>query len=256
MKAMGASNLFYCSLWSVLFLFMTYGCEKASTKDKENDSLTRIISFAGYDWEVRSSHEKKAGPGPNLFSSSKENVWVDDNGSLHLRITNRSGKWYCSGVTLLGSHEYGTYSFQTETLFQKLHKNPVTGLFLYRNDEKEIDIEFSKWGEENNQVAQYVIQPSDNTGNKKRFDLPTAYKSLTHIINWQADSIIFSSHSGGIAETETIENLIEKWKYTGPDNPSNVDDLATKINFWLFRGIPPIEKKDMEIVISDFKYHP
>ena len=157
---------------------------------------------------------------------------------------------------MLGSHEYGTYSFQTETLFEKLHKNTVTGLFLYRNDDKEIDIEFSKWGEENNQVAQYAIQPSDNTGNKKRFDLPTEDKRLTHVINWKADSIIFTSHSGGIAEAETMEKLIEKWKYTGPDNPANVDDLATKINFWLFRGIPPIDKKDMEIIISDFKYHP
>ena len=256
MKAVGISNYFYLSLWSILSLIVLYGCEKASTKDKEPGSVTRIISFSGYEWEVRSSDEKKAGPGPNLFTNSKENVWVDDKGNLHLRITNRSGKWYCAGITLLGSYKYGTYSFQTETLFEKLHKNTVTGLFLYRNDAKEIDIEFSKWGKDVNEVAQYAIQPADLAGNKKRFNLPTEARTQTHRINWQADAILFSSHTGALTEIPTPEKLIEKWKFSGPGIPSGTDDLALKINFWLFRGIPPIEKDAMEIIISDFKYHP
>ncbi len=33
------------------------------------------------------------GPGPNVFSDSPENVWVDAAGQLHMRITARDGQW-------------------------------------------------------------------------------------------------------------------------------------------------------------------
>lgn len=249
------SKFFFYSVCCVLLISPNFGCkDKEFINNQENVSDTRIIAFAGYEWEVRTSNEKKAGPGPNYFSNSEENVWVDDDGQLHLRIVKRSGKWYCAGVTLLGSPGYGAYSFQTETNFHNLDKNAVTGLFLYRSDDKEIDIELSKWGEENNQIAQYVVQPFEKAGNKERFDLPPQELPLTHIIDWHADSLVFSSYMGEIGEQQTKENQIKKWRYPGFDNPRNFDDLATKINFWLFRGMAPSGTDTMEIVISNFRY--
>ncbi|HVM50372.1 MAG TPA: hypothetical protein VMU04_20255, partial [Candidatus Acidoferrum sp.] len=48
----------------------------------------RWVSFSGYDWWVKSS-TGTVGPGPNYFSDSTNNLWVDTVGQLHLRITNR-----------------------------------------------------------------------------------------------------------------------------------------------------------------------
>lgn len=48
----------------------------------------RTIIFAGHQWGVKDGFH---GPGPNEFSDSAENVWVDGAGSLHLKITNRAG---------------------------------------------------------------------------------------------------------------------------------------------------------------------
>lgn len=54
------------------------------------------IGFAGYTWAVKSS-AGKVGPGPNYFSSSTSNVWVDGAG-LHLKITKAKARWYSAEV--------------------------------------------------------------------------------------------------------------------------------------------------------------
>ncbi len=96
---------------AVLFLA---GCGNKTKKTVNNDRVvdgTRIIHFSGYDWRVGNSKDNRQGPGPNYFSDSKENVWLDDGGNLHLKITHRDGRWNCAKISLLESHGYGTYIF-------------------------------------------------------------------------------------------------------------------------------------------------
>ena len=57
----------------------------------------RWLSFSGYDWWVKTS-AGLVGPGPNYFSDSTDNVWLDGQGQLHLRITNRSNQWQCAEI--------------------------------------------------------------------------------------------------------------------------------------------------------------
>ena len=87
----------------------------ASCSGKEPEFVipdgARVISFSGYEWVVSTSGEEKAGPGPNYFSDSRENVWVDDEGRLHLRITYREGRWNCARVELAKHTSYGKYVF-------------------------------------------------------------------------------------------------------------------------------------------------
>ena len=44
----------------------------------------REIQFSGHTWLVKDSGGAKWGPGPNVFSPSTDNVWVDALGRLHL----------------------------------------------------------------------------------------------------------------------------------------------------------------------------
>src|SRR5437667_40636 len=60
-------------------------------------SQARVIKFSGYDWTVKSSRDR-VGPGPNYFSDGEENVRVDERGRLHLRLTQREGRFYCAEV--------------------------------------------------------------------------------------------------------------------------------------------------------------
>ena len=52
-------------------------------------ATAETIRWSGYEWKVRSTGGAAQGPGPNIFSDSRDNVFVDSKGDLHLWITQR-----------------------------------------------------------------------------------------------------------------------------------------------------------------------
>ena len=142
------------------------------TEDRE--PVYRTIEFSGYTWNVKSS-KAKVGPGPNYFSADENDVWVDEDGNLHLTISYKDGKWFSSEVFTLAPLGYGTYTFTLASPIDQLDKNAVLGLFTWddaapENNYREIDTEFSKWGNDSGENSQYVVQPYDHAGNIHRFD--------------------------------------------------------------------------------------
>ena len=87
----------------------------------------KTIYFAGYNWMVKSGDN--IGPGPNSWDEN--NVWVDQNGYLHLALTNRGGQWYCSQVSMVVRLGFGRYQFWVIGRIDKLDPNVVVGLFNY-----------------------------------------------------------------------------------------------------------------------------
>ncbi len=78
--------------------------------------------FSGYEWYVKNSNGVLWGPGPNLWNDSVQNVWVDSNGSLHLRITHGLclDQWFCAEVYSVQSFGYGTYNFTLSPGFESI----------------------------------------------------------------------------------------------------------------------------------------
>lgn len=238
----------------LIFLSLIFTSDVKEKPTVYNDQIKdgkRIIHFSGYDWEVGTG-ELKQGPGPNYFSDSKENVWLDDEGRLHLRITKKDDRWYCAKVTLTQSYGYGTYVFHLSSKVDRFDKNVVGGLFTYENDTAEIDIEFSKWNKPENKNSQFVIQPGYIPENKLRYNLDQIENESTHLFNWQKDSIEFASYYGNVP-TSHSGSLIQRWVYSGEHNPVDGDERA-KMNLWLFRGNPPTEILDNEMIISEFDF--
>lgn len=248
-------TLFAKIIFGLLFFVFFSACSKDKQADNSDDNTNNsgILSFSGYEWIIRTTGDHQSGPGPNYFSNAQENVWVDNAGKLHMRITNNHGIWYCSEVTLLESLGYGHYLFQIQSRVDILDKNIIAALFLYKDDSREIDIEFAKWGNAHADNAQFVVQPSATYGNKERFDLQMNQKTITGIINWQKEAITFSVYAGAVDQPDASK-LIKKWIYRGSDNPAESSDPAAKINFWLMDGIPPSDKKEAELIVSKFKY--
>lgn len=240
------------SMLLILSSQMCFGCkDEAAPVTDTIINGQRVILFSGYQWVVDSSTDKKKGPGPNYFSDSNENVWLDKDGKLHLRITQRNGIWYCAKVTMLKSYSYGRYVFKVDSRVDNFDKNVVGGLFTYKNDLEEIDIEFSKWSVDGNMDSQFAIQPSNRSENKRRFFLNLTGEKSTHWFNWQHDRIEFASYRGHSPELPAVNNIIQQWIYTGADIPPDTDERA-KINLWLFRGTPPSDLKETEMIIADF----
>lgn len=237
---------------SLLFLLVaSAGCSRKEPEFVIPEGA-RVISFSGYEWVVSTTGEQKAGPGPNYFSDSEENVWVDEQGKLHLKITYRNDRWNCARVELAAHTGYGKYVFYVSSRPDSLDRQVVWGLYTYKNDTEEIDIEFSRWGIDNNQEAQFAVQPSHKTGNKVRFRMNMEGSYSTHIFDWKNEWIDFASHHGHRLHPVNDTEIIARWRYYGEDNPPDSDEKL-KMNLWLFRGTPPLSGKETEVVIDRFE---
>jgi len=218
---------------------------------------SREISFSGYEWWVKASAEP-VGPGPNYFSDSQENVWVDEEGKLHLKIEERDGKWHCGEVILKESFTYGRYVFQITGTVGQLDPNVVLGLFTWDNSpeehHREIDIEFSRWGVELADNAQYVIQPWDQHGNRYRWMMPELIERSTHSFEWGQNSIDFLSLRGHNSFAPE-DSIIYTWHYSGTSIPTNGNEKV-RINLWLFYGNAPTDMSEVEVVIDKVEYYP
>lgn len=245
-------NILNSTLSLLVLLFFT-NCAKEEVPENGNPATNapseRVIKFSGYDWIVRKTNTTKEGPGPNLFSDTEDNVWVDDKGRLHLKITHKGGLWYCSGISMRNSLSYGKYTFFVNSDITQLDENVVAGLFTYLTDVEEIDIEFSKWSLGNNMNSQFAVQPSDKSGNKVRFDIPANVGSTSHSFNWQKDKIEFES----LSNLTSSPKVLHKWEYKGPNIPMDKEERL-KINLWLFRGQMPKSLMEQEIVIDSVTF--
>lgn len=207
------------------------------------------VAFSGYSWAVKSS-TGLVGPGPNVFSSSPENVWVDAAGQLHLRITSRAGRWLSAEVFLDRSLGYGTYRFKIASPVGDLDPNAVLGLFTWNDDpafnHRELNVEFARWGNAGDPTnAQYVVQPHDHAGNLSRFLEPLSAPSV-HAFTWGSKGVNFAS-------TDAAGRTIANWRYTGSDVP-RAGGERTHINLWLNRGLPPANGAEVEVVLSEFSF--
>ena len=160
---------------------------------------------SGFHWEAINIKES---PGPNYYSSSIENVWLDEQNRLHLKITynENTGRWECASlVSLKEGWGYGKYTFEIADVIMemtnkkgkifypnKLDENVVIGLYTYdgsgtaHKSHNEIDIEFAKWGSKNAKIGigNFVVWYDGTDGNLMRnlytFSLPLVGNSSVH----------------------------------------------------------------------------
>ncbi|HEX5731536.1 MAG TPA: hypothetical protein VF131_01785 [Blastocatellia bacterium] len=221
-------------------------------------SPTRTIRFSGREWKVKASGDQAIGPGPNRFSDSEENVWVDANGKLHLRITNRNGQWLCSEVILAEEHAYGEYRFTLDTEPKDIERalNVVLGAFVWNDADAEhnhceIDFELSPWGQPGEKLGQFVIQPHTNPRNIVRFDIPKGLAPTTHAFNWGPGRVECASFKGSSAGRHAF------FRHTFTQGiPPDTKGTQARINLWLFGGKSPANNQEIEVVVSHFDFKP
>jgi hypothetical protein len=242
--------------------------EKSGEANQDvHSSYSRVIRFSGYEWKVKASADK-IGPGENYFSDSPENVSVDADGRLHLRITQSGGRWQCAEIILTRSLGYGTYRFylatEPETIARSVYA--VLGLFTWSDvsaefHHREIDCEISAWGkvqqvsQQSNQLGQFVIQPWSVPKNIARYHLPPQLTATTHAFTWGPRSVFCQSLEGHTARAANRKQII--YEHTFTDNiPPAADGTFARINLWLMAGRPPADGRELEVIISKFEHTP
>lgn len=243
-------NMKYFQIVAVtLLVTLLLGCSFMQCNDKNTSSSDDqgTLWFSGYRWVIKSGGP--FGPGPNYFSGSHENVWIDGLG-LHLRISEWDSTWYCAEVFLDRSLGYGTYTYRLGCDVDSLDYHAVASGFLYESLTRELDIEFSgQLADPDN--AQYVVQPFYHSGHLVTFRMPKAEFS-SHRILWLPDSVCFFSWRGLGAEP-VPESLIHEWTYIGDSIPPPGDERM-HFNLWLFGGQPPEGGHGDEFVVVDFTF--
>jgi hypothetical protein len=221
--------------------------------------MYREIVFSGYSWQVKAS-TVPVGPGPNYFSDREEDVWVDDQGRLHLRIAEHESRWYSTEVIADASLGYGTYVFRLTGRLEQYDPYVVLGLFTWDTGApehyyREIDVEFSRWGDPAAANAQYVVQPWTTAGNLYRFEFAPSGDRSTHCFEWAPDQVEFKSYDGFVDCPGSGEGAAGSWVYTGPDIPPPGAENP-RINLWLNEGTPPGDGQSIEVMIEEFGFVP
>jgi hypothetical protein len=212
----------------------------------------RSINFSGRTWYVKVA-DWNADPGPCYYSDRPEDVWVDASGRLHLTLTYRNYRWYCTEIFATQPSGYGVYSFDLASRVDQLDKNVVLGLFTYDDtssaySHREIDIEFSRWGVAAGPNAQYVVQPYTSPGHRHQFDLNLPSVQSTHTFTWTVGSAQFASYAATNPTTP-----LHAYSHVDSDIPP-AGNGNPRINLWLFNGAAPSNGANVEVIIESFTF--
>jgi len=266
----------------IAFIFLSivlWGCTQSEPTGRFEDK----IQFSGRTWTVKYG-TNQMGPGPNYFSYSFDDVFVDTKDRLHLKIAEHDGKWYSTEVVCDDNTGYGKYIFTVIGDFVNMPENIVLGLFtwddstFYEQANSEIDIELSKWGDTAavnpltysvQPVSFYITYPERT--HIAETDSTDLIGVSTHVINWTPSLITWQSYTG----YEVDENkLISEWsfdlnnparvKFEGDEEsepviiPAPGKTTNARINFWILTSVAayPTDQLEHEVIIDSYEYIP
>ena len=213
---------FLIALAVVLLLSQLANIASAATID--------TISFSGRTWDV-SAYEN--------FSNDASQVWVDANGSLHLKLSQATGTWKDIEVVTQQTLGYGNYTWVTQGV-HAIDKNIVLGMFPYLDNDHEIDIEQAQWDNANAPNFDFWVQPGND--NARVFNVSYTSSDTTFVIDWEPTYIHFSITEGS--------TLVQSWTC---DQARDATGVFGIMNLWQFSGAPS-DGQPVEIVFKSFQY--
>ncbi len=276
-------------LAGVLLGISLFGCYQSDPPmlNTNTDDFGRVgdsVRFAGRDWKVKIYENQKWGPGPNYFSGNPNDIYLDENGYLHMKIVQRNGEWYSTEIVSDEAMGYGRYTFTVEGDMEDLASNTVLGLFTWDDEtfktdaNSEVDVEISRWGNSSDPyVLQFGVQPIFfGQLNEERMERPEysigKMNGLTnHTFIWTDSLITWESYVG---DTYGQGEILGTWRFdlTNPARvkeeggnssdpviiPAPGDATNARINLWLHQqpSSAPANGLPQEVIIRDFEYEP
>ncbi|WP_150133239.1 hypothetical protein [Acidisarcina polymorpha] len=222
------------------------GIEIPTPDDPSHETTLR---FSGLQWKVRTVPGDRASK-TNEYSS--DNVFVDDAGTLHMRLIRNSHGWVCSEVNSIRSFGYGTYTFNISDVAQ-LEPAVMFSAFTYFDrpldgDHRELAIRLTRRGVASNTNAEFSIQPSFVPANFYHFNVPPGPLQLN--MKWRADQGEFTISRDQIP----LKQPLESWPFnTGMPIPN---DTHVFINLCNYGYAPSPPTHDAEVVVKRFEFFP
>jgi hypothetical protein len=211
----------------------------------------KILTFSGYEWTTSTGPIFHAGS-RNFFDPA--NVFTDERGALHLRISGSPGKWSGAELKLTRSLGHGTYRFQVRDVS---HLEPSALLTLITWDgvgtestRHELDVELGRWGQLENTNVNYVVQPYYVPANVVAFRVPPGLH--TYSFRWESEKVTFSTITGS-SNTGGGRVINEHVFTSGVPIPG---DESVRMALYVFHQGPIPLKNENEVIIDKFEYLP
>jgi hypothetical protein len=210
-----------------------------------------MLQFSGYEWRIRTAPSSR-GDTMNLYDPA--NAWTDADGALHLRIAGEPGRWTCAEVALTRSFGYGTYSFVVRDTSQ-LEPAAVLAMFTWdysgaEENNREMDVEISRWGDPTSKNAQYQVQPFHVPANVARFDVPPGV--LTHSFRWEPGRVSFRTVRG--RANAPRPEVVSEHAFTSGIPAPGVETV--RVAFYVFGKTGQPVQNGAEVVVEKFEYLP
>lgn len=219
----------------------------ATVKGAAPQAPPRVLQLSGYQWAVRQS-AAEGGTSGNFFDP--ENAWTDKRGFLHMRISARGKQWANSEIRLSRSLGYGSYRFVAEDIS---HLEPAAVFTIFTWDDqtaKEMDIQVSRWGQPEDQNAQFVVEPWDVPANSVRFMAPPGV--LTYTFRWQPGRVEFQALRGSSSKSGMA--AVADHTFTSGVPPAGGERLG--IGFYVYDHSPNPMRHQAEVVLESFEFLP
>lgn len=181
------------------------------------------LDWIGRSWRVHRS-EIRRGAGPSRWTASPEALRVEG-AVAQLSLQQDDRGW--SGVELSTPLERRPRRLEVELDVERLDSRVVAGVFLYRDDSCEIDLEVARWGEPDALPFQYAVAPADAPELLFRFD-PGPGRSR-HRMRWRKRSLVWRVRSA---------RGRQRWVLRG-DSVPRFDGHRLHLNLWTLDGGPP-----------------
>jgi hypothetical protein len=211
---------------------------------------SKTISFSGYDWLVRQTQNDRHG----MNDYDGRNVWVDNDGYLHLLLMERDGRWTSADVRLTRSLGYGTYSFDVREASQI---DPSAAFSMYTFDPlgsdqnfREVAVDVSRWGQPDAMNGQFVVQPETVPANVFRFAIPSG--RLTYSFRWEPGRVSFKAvQSSG---TSRGDDVVAERLFTARVPTAGAERPQMTLLYDRAAARPP--SKSVEVVVEKFVFLP
>jgi hypothetical protein len=149
---------------------------------------------------------------------------------------------------------YGTYSFSVQDA-STLQPAAVFSMITWDysgvdENNREMDIEVSRFGDPLSKNLQYVVQPYFVATNVQRFTIPGG--PLTHSFHWEAGRVSFRTVRG--LSSGTRAPAVAEQTFTSGVPSHGIESV--RMNLYVFRSAKIPFKNGAEVVIEKFEYLP
>lgn len=258
----------------IVLMIILISCSEKDAKpiEEETKDSTSIqqnidnIVFSDYNWK---SKETKDFADSRIFClTNKQNVSINPDGTLLLKISKIGEYWYGGEITLDTTLGFGEYSFEIVAPQNELDANAHLSLtILNQTDEyyeglTQTGVRFSKNSDANakNELEYFMYSTSSKVAGTHEPDKPFLIDNTPsiHKIGIYPDYIYYTSKSGSdFEEFKTFKKNASSNNFSDDISfAASTDNMKVIISLCLADSNEPLSNKTVELIIKNFKFSP